>query len=284
VGSGPRNAGRRANGVTAPMTSEGLPPRFDTSVAHVARVYNYWLGGKDNFAADRAAGEQAIKAFPNIVLSARANRAFLARSVRFLAGEAGIRQFLDIGTGIPSANNTHEVAQSVAPESRVVYVDNDPVVLSHARALLASDPAGATAYVDADLRDPQKILASAAQELDFGRPAALVLMAILQHLGDEDDPYGVVATLLGALPAGSYLALSHPAKDIDAASMAKMADSLNQMMAEKVTFRDRPAVARFFDGLELVEPGMVQASKWRPASELEAASPAALWAGVARKS
>jgi S-adenosyl methyltransferase len=266
------------------MPSDGAPPNFDTSVAHVARVYDYWLGGKDNFAADRAAGEQAIKAFPNIVLSARANRAFLARAVRFLAGEADIRQFLDIGTGIPTANNTHEVAQSVAPETRVVYVDNDPVVLSHARALLTSDPAGATAYIDADLRDPQKILASATQQLDFGRPVALMLMAILQHLGDEDDPYGVVATLLDALPSGSYLALSHPAKDIDAASMAKMADSLNQMMAEKVTFRDRLAVAGFFDGLELVEPGMVQASKWRPASELEAASPAALWAGVARKS
>jgi len=265
------------------LTNYGESPTFDTSVAHVARVYNYWLGGKDNFAADRAAGEQAIEAFPNIVLSARSNRAFLARAVRFLAGEAGIRQFLDIGTGIPSANNTHEVAQSVAPESRITYADNDPVVLSHARALLASDPAGATAYVEADLRDPQKILASAAQHLDLGRPVALMLMAILQHLGDEDDPRGIVATLIGALPAGSYLALSHPAKDIDAESMAKMADTLNQMMAEKVTFRDRPAVARFFDGLELVQPGMVQASKWRPDSELETASPAALWAGVARK-
>ena len=156
--------------------------------------------------------------------------------------------------------------------------------MSHARALLASDPAGATAYVDADLRDPQKILASAAEQLDFGRPVALMLMAILQHLGEEDDPYGTVATLLGALPPGSYLALSHSAKDINAAAMAKMAESLNQMMAEKVTFRDRPAVIRFFGGLELVEPEMVQASKWRPDSELEAASPAALWAGVARKS
>ena len=172
----------------------------------------------------------------------------------------------------------------MAPETRVVYVDNDPVVLSHARALLTSDPAGATAYIDADLRDPQKILASATEQLDFGRPVALMLMAILQHLGDEDAPYRIVATLLDALPPGSYLALSHPAKDIDAAAMAKMADSLNQMMAEKVTFRDRLAVAGFFDGLELVEPGMVQASKWRPASELEAASPAALWVGVARKS
>ncbi len=264
-------------------SGNGGPAPFDTSVAHVARVYNYWLGGKDNFAADRAAGEQAIKAFPNIVLSARANRAFLARVVRFLAEEAGIRQYLDIGTGIPSANNTHQVAQSVAPESRVVYVDNDPVVLVHARGLLASNPEGATDYIDADLRNPQQILAGAARLLDFDRPVAVMLMAILQHIDDEDDPYQIVATLLGALPPGSYLALSHPAKDIDAASMAKMADSLNQTMAEKVTFRDRAAVARFFDELELVTPGMVQASKWRPASEAEAASPAALWAGVARK-
>jgi len=263
--------------------THGESAPFDTSVAHVARVYNYWLGGKDYFAADRAAGEQAIKAFPDIVLSARANRAFLARTVRFLAGEAGIRQFLDIGTGIPSANNTHEVAQSVAQDSRIVYVDNDPIVLTHARALLTSDPAGATNYIDADLREPEQILARAAQVLDYDRPVAVMLMAILQHLQEEDDPYQVVATLMAAMPSGSYLALSHPAKDIDAEAMAKMADSLNKMMAEKVTFRDRPAVARFFEGLDLVEPGMVQASKWRPATDAEAASPAALWAGVARK-
>ena len=263
--------------------SGGEPSPFDTSVAHVARVYNYWLGGKDNFAADRAAGEQAIKAFPGIPLSARSNRAFLARTVRFLAGEAGIRQFLDVGTGIPSANNTHEVAQSAAPAARVVYVDNDPIVLTHARALLASDPAGATDYIDADMRDPQQILAQAGRLLDFSRPVALMLMAVLQHLDDEDSPYQIVQTLMDALPPGSYLAISHPAKDIDAEAMAKMADSLNKMMAEKVTFRDRAAVARFFDGLELVEPGLVQASKWRPTSESEATSPAALWAGVARK-
>jgi S-adenosyl methyltransferase len=263
--------------------THGESAPFDTSVAHVARVYNYWLGGKDYFAADQAAGEQAIKAFPDIVLSARANRAFLARAVRFLAGQAGIQQFLDIGTGIPSANNTHEVAQSVAPDSRIVYVDNDPIVLTHARALLTSDPVGATDYIDADLREPEQILARAAQVLDYGRPVAVMLMAILQHLHAEDDPYQVVATLMAAMPPGSYLALSHPAKDIDAEAMAKMADSLNKMMAEKVTFRDRPAVARFFEGLELVEPGMVQASKWRPTTDAEAASPAALWAGVARK-
>jgi S-adenosyl methyltransferase len=258
-------------------------PDFDTSVAHIARVYDYWLGGKDNFAADRAAGDQAIQAFPNIPLSARANRAYQARVVRFLAGEAGIRQFLDIGTGIPTANHTHQVAQSVAPECRVVYVDNDPVVLLHARALLASHPAGATDYIDADLRDPQKILDGAERLLDYRRPVAVMLMAILQHVDDEHDPYAIVAALMGAMPPGSYLTLSHPASDIDAEAMAKMAIVLNQMMAEKVTFRDRAAAAGFFTDLELVEPGLVQASKWRPSSEMEAASPAALWAGVARK-
>jgi len=266
------------------MMADGGPPvPFDTSVAHVARVYNYWLGGKDNFAADRAAGEQAIRAFPEIGLSARSNRAFLARAVRYLAGDTGIRQFLDIGTGIPSANNTHEVAQSVAPTARIVYVDNDPIVLTHARALLTSDPAGATEYIDADLRDPRGILAGAARLLDLSRPVGVMLMAVLQHLDDEDDPYRITETLLEPMPPGSYLALSHPAKDINAEAMARMAERLNKMMAEKVTFRDRSAVARFFDGLELVEPGLAQASKWRPTSESEAASPAALWAGVARK-
>ena len=273
-------AGELGQGV--PASRDG-PVMFDTSVAHVARVYDYWLGGKDNFAADRAAGDQAIEAFPNIPMSARANRAYQARVVRSLAGEVGIRQFLDIGTGIPTANHTHQVAQAVAPESRVVYVDNDPIVLSHARALLASHPAGATDYVDSDLRDPQKILDGAERLLDFSRPITVMLMAILQHIDDENDPYAIVATLMDALPPGSYLALSHPASDIDAEAMAKMAIVLNQMIAEKVTFRDRAAVSGFFAGLELVEPGLVQASKWRPASEIEAASPAALWAGVAGK-
>lgn len=271
-------------GASHEETVDGSPSLpFDTSEAHVARVYNYWLGGKDNFAADRAAAEQAIRAFPEIGLSARSNRAFLARAVRFLAGECEIRQFLDIGTGIPTANNTHEVAQSVAPAAHIVYVDNDPIVLNHARALLTSDPAGATEYIDADLRNPEGILASAGRLLDFGRPVAVMLLAVLQHLDDEDDPYRIVATLLEPLPPGSYLAISHPAEDINAEAMARMAESLNKTMAEKVTFRDNAAVAKFFDGLELVEPGMVPASKWRPVNEAEAASPAALWAGVARK-
>ena len=273
--------GASASGEAA--DAPGDATAFDTSVAHVARVYNYWLGGKDNFAADRAAAEQAMSAFPDIVLSARANRAFLRRTVTYLAREAGIRQFLDIGTGIPSANNTHEVAQSVAADSRIVYVDNDPVVLAHARALLTSSSNGATDYIDADLRQADQILAGAAGTLDFSQPVAVMLMAILQHLNDDDDPYAVVGKLMAAVPSGSYLVLSHPAKDIHAAEMAAMAERLNQMMAEKVTFRGEAEVARFFTGLELVEPGMTNVPGWRPDTEEEASSPAALWAGVARK-
>src|SRR5262252_8815457 len=206
--NGARRKGTMATGSAPGMSMGGdRPMPFDTGVAHVARVYNYWLGGKDNFAADRAAGDQAIKAFPNIGLSARSNRAFLARAVHYLAGEAGIRQFLDIGTGIPSANNTHEVAQSVAPDSRIVYVDNDPIVLSHARALLTSRQEGATQYIDADLRNPLQIAEGAAQLLDLGRPVAVMLMAILQHIDDADEPYAIVAALMDAVPPGSYLAI-----------------------------------------------------------------------------
>ena len=282
------------------MTSEGSPPAadrgdgtaqgtrevpldLDTSVAHVARVYDYWLGGKDNFAADRAAGEQAIQAYPDIVYSVRANRAFLARTVRYLAKEAKIRQFLDIGTGIPTANNTHEVAQSVAPGCDVVYVDNDPVVLAHARALLVSGEPGHTSYIDADLRDAGRILAEATRTLNFSQPTAIMLMAILQHIDDADDPYGIVARLVEAVPSGSYLVISHPAADIESKAMAEMAVRLNKLMAEKVTFRTQAQVARFFDGLELVEPGMVRVQQWRPNTEKEAKSPAALWGGMGRK-
>lgn len=256
---------------------------FDPTKPNAARIYDYLLGGKDNFAADRKAGNQAIRAFPDIAISARANRAFLARAVRFLAGTAGVRQFLDIGTGIPTGNNTHEVAQYVAPQSRVVYVDNDPFVLSHARALLASRPEGATEYVEADLRDPQRILDIAARLLDLEQPVAVMLMTILQHIDDEDDPEKIVAALMAAMPPGSYLAISHPAKDIEAASMAKLAARLNRILAESITLRTQTEVAGFFDGLDLVDPGIVPASKWRPMNETEAAAPATLWVGVACK-
>ena len=265
------------------IAGRGEPLLFDTTVPSCARIYDYWLGGKDNFAVDRAAGDKALRAYPDIGVSARANRTFLARAVRFLVGEAGIRQFLDIGTGIPTGNNTHEVAQFVAPESRVVYVDNDPFVLSHARALLASKPEGVTEYVEADLRDPQKILDTAARLLDFERPIAVMLMTILQHIDDEDDPGKIVATLMAAVPPGSYLALSHPAKDIDARSMARMANLLNRILPEPITLRTRSEVAPFFYGLEPVQPGLVQVAKWRPVNGTEAAAPAALWAGIARK-
>ena len=259
-------------------------PKVDTTVAHIARVYDYWLGGKDNFAVDRIAAERVIAAYPDIVRSARGNRVFLGRAVRYLVREAGVRQFLDIGTGLPAANNTHEVAQDAAPECRVVYVDNDPVVLSHAAALLASGPDGATAYVDADLRDPETILPAAAKVLDFSRPVAVMLVAILQHISDQDDPYGIVTRLLAEVPSGSYLVLSHPARDIEAAAMAEIADRMNELVAEKVAFRTRAEVLRFFDGLDLIDPGVVPVPQWRPASDLEAASPTVMWGGVGRKS
>lgn len=257
-------------------------PTFDSSVAHIARVYNYWLGGKDNYAADRAAGDRTIAEYPGIVASARANRAFLRRVVRFLVTEAGVRQFLDIGTGIPTSDNTHEVAQSLAPHSRIVYVDNDPVVLAHARALLTSTREGVTAYLDADLRDPGPILADAAQTLDFSRPVAVMLLAVLQLLGDNDEPYRVVADLLAAVPSGSYLALSHPTSDVQQGQVTAMVARLNDLVAEKVTTRGREQVARFFAGLELVEPGLVNVSEWRPDAG-PAEDPAALWVCVARK-
>jgi SAM-dependent methyltransferase len=202
--------------------------------------------------------------------------------VRFLAQEAGIRQFLDIGTGIPSASNTHEVAQAIAPDARVVYVDNDPIVLAHAHALLVSNTQGSTAYIEADLRDPEKILSAASQTLDFSQPVAVMLIAILHLIEDREDPAALVATLMDAVPPGSYLAISHPSSDLDDRGAA-VEKRLNEMVAENVTFRDHAAVTRLFDGLELVEPGVVRISAWRPDSELVAKAPGSVWGAVARK-
>lgn len=262
---------------------DGEPPSFDVRVAHIARVQDYWLGGKDNFPADREAAEQAIEALPDMVASVRNTRAFLARTVRYLAAEVGIRQFLDVGTGIPTANNTHEVAQSVAPESRVVYVDNDPIVLAHARALLTGSPVGATSYIDADARDVDKILTGARRLLDFDKPIAIMLVAILQYIPDDADPRAMVTQLLDAVPSGSHLVISHPANDIQAAKMAAMADRLNHLMAEKITLRNRTQVADFFDGVELVGPGLVRAPEWHPENEADAATPSTMWSAVGRK-
>jgi SAM-dependent methyltransferase len=262
------------------------PAALDTSVAHPARVYDYWLGGKDNYAADREAAEAAIADNPFIVPGVRTNREFLGRAVRYLTGEAGIRQFLDIGTGIPTADNTHEVAQAAAPEARIVYVDNDPIVLVHARELLSSTADGATDYVEADVRDPGRVLQQAAATLDFGRPVGLMLLAVLQFIGDAEDPHALVAALLDALAPGSYLVISHPASDVYAEAMANMARSLNrrQRKPDQVRFRSQAEVSRFFDGLDLAEPGIVQPHRWRPGpGSFVPAHDVSAWCGVGRK-
>jgi O-methyltransferase involved in polyketide biosynthesis len=240
------------------------PIKLDTSVAHSARLWNYLLGGKDNFAADREAAEYALALMPELVLSARADREFLGRAVRYLVGTEGIRQFLDIGTGLPTANNTHEVAQSVAPESRVVYVDNDPMVLVHARALLTSTPDGATDYIDADLRDPDKILNAATRTLDFDKPTAIMLLGILNFIVDDDEAYPIVSTLVDAVPPGSYLVITHPTMEVNPAAVEEAMRQWNASGAAPITARTKDDIARFFTGLELLEPGIVTCSEWRP--------------------
>ena len=260
-------------------------PRLNIGVPHVARVYDYWLSGKDNFTADRVAGEEAIKAFPGIRLSAQANRAFLRRTVRYLTGSQGIRQFLDIGTGLPAASNTHEVSQAVAPESSVVYVDNDPLVLAHARALLTSRPEGQTAYLDADLREPDTILEQAAGTLDFSRPVAIMLLAILHYIPDLADARRTVTRLIDAVPPGSFLVISHAATDLLPDDTAAFEKALNAHLPadHHHVARSHDTVATFFDSVELVKPGLVRVSDWRPDSPEEAALPTILWGGVARK-
>jgi hypothetical protein len=271
-----------AGGADDVLAAGGGRPGFDVSVAHQARIYDYWLGGKDNFAADRKAADEATAAYPGVVTGARANRQFLARAVRHLAADAGIRQFLDLGTGIPSANNTHEVAQAVAPESRVVYVDYDPVVLAHARVLLASNREGQVDYLDADVRETDMILEQASRTLDFSQPVAVMLIAILHAIGGDDDPYQIVATLMDAVPPGSFLALSHVASDVDPEQIAEATARLNQLSHQHFTLRDHAQVLRFFDRLELLEPGVVRVENWRP-SQHETRFSSAMWGAVGRK-
>jgi hypothetical protein len=261
----------------------GTDSRFDVSVAHIARVYNYWLGGKDHFTADRAAGDATIEVYPGIRMSAQANRAFLARAVRYLAGTEGIRQFLDIGTGLPTANNTHEVAQATAPGSRIVYVDNDPLVLAHARALLTSSAEGTTAYLDADLRDTEKILEQAAGILDFSQPVAIMLIAVLHYIPGLAEARDVVARLLAAVPPGSFLAISHAGSDLFPHEIAAFEKNLNEHLpSDRHVARTQEDVALFFEGTTLLTPGVVRVSEWRPATA-EAAAHTTLWGGVGRK-
>ncbi|GAA2469060.1 SAM-dependent methyltransferase [Streptomyces lavendulocolor] len=257
-----------------------IEARIDTSRPHTARIWNYWTGGKDNYPVDREAGDRIRELHPGIGAYARADRLFLGRAVRHLAQEAGIRQFLDIGTGLPSADNTHEVAQRVAPDARVVYVDNDPLVLAHARALLVGTPEGRTDYLDADLRDVDTILEAAARTLDLDRPVGLMLLGVVIFVEDDAESYAVVRRLLDALAPGSHLVLSHTVvhpsmPDVDAAVAF-----WNENGTPRLTQRTPEAVTRYFDGLELLDPGVVPCSQWRPDAP---ADPVAMYGGVGRK-
>ena len=265
----------------------GQPIDLNTDRPHPARVYDYLLGGKDNFAADRIAAGQGIKANPNSRIPPRENRAFLRRVVRTLAEEYGIRQFLDIGTGIPTAPNVHQVAQEVAPDARVVYVDNDPMVLAHARALLTGSPEGQVAYLDADLRDVDSILGAAGRQstLDLKQPVGLLLIAILHFVGDDDGPNEIVAQLLDALPSGSYLALSHLTGDFDPGAWAGVA-AIYKRSGVTMQVRSRPEIERFFAGLEMVEPGLQVLPHWRPEATtgpVPSDAQVSVYGGLARK-
>jgi hypothetical protein len=253
--------------VTGTARGSGRQPRptIDISVAHSARIWNYWLGGKDNFEIDRVVAAEHAATFPGIVDVARQVRAFLVRAVGFLAGEGGVHQFLDIGTGLPTANNTHEIAQRLVPEARIVYVDNDPLVLVHARALLTSSPEGVTDYIEADVRDPAKILEEAARTLDFTRPIGLMMLGVLGQIPDSDDPHGIVRRLVDALPQGSYLVIEDGVDTDPAQNLAIGAYNTNPDSTASYHLRSVDRLTRYFDGLDLLEPGVVSCPHWRPA-------------------
>ncbi|MBO2448197.1 SAM-dependent methyltransferase [Actinomadura barringtoniae] len=271
------------------MTDESSPSgesseiEIDTTVAHPARVWDYWLGGKDNYPADQEVGDHLNKTMPEVVIWARADREFLGRAVRYMVAEAGLRQFLDIGTGIPTADNTHEVAQRLEPTSRVVYVDNDPIVLAHARALLDSAPGGATDYIDADLHQPEVILREARRTLDFSRPVGITLLGILEFV-TTDEAYTIVGTLLDAVPSGSHLAIACPTDEVNTEAMRAVVQSWNDSGATPAVLRGAAELARFFDGTELLEPGLVSLPQWRPdRSTLYADREIGFFCGVGRK-
>ncbi|GAA3756822.1 SAM-dependent methyltransferase [Salinactinospora qingdaonensis] len=266
------------------MSAETPEPTIDTSIPHNARIWNYWLGGTDNYPVDREMGEQIRSFFPEIVDNALADREFLRRTVTHLVQNEGIRQFLDIGTGLPTGNNTHEVAQSLAPEARVVYVDNDPLVLAHARDLLASTEQGATDYVDADLRSPETILEAARTTLDLSEPVALMLLGVVNFVSDDTEVRSVLDRLLEALAPGSYLVISHPTDDLDPERAHQVAAAWNERGTPKLTVRSAAGIEALFDGLELLEPGVVSCSLWRPeTTEVDQIQPVSEYGGVARK-
>jgi S-adenosyl methyltransferase len=258
---------------------------FDASVPNPARIWNYWLGGKDNFAADREAGDRVIAGLPSMPKTARWTRRFLVDVVNQMITVHGVRQFLDIGSGLPTADNTHEIAQRAAPDARIVYVDNDPVVLSHAHALLTSGPHGKTDYILADLRDVATILKEAARTLDFGQPIAVLLIGVLHFIPDADDPYAIVSRLVHGLPSGSYLVIGHGGSDIEPEAAAEMASQYNARSSVKIRLRNRDEVARFLDGLEPVGRGIVRLDQWWDAEPIAAdtASGLAGYCAVGRK-
>ena len=267
-----------------PAEQPGLPVVVDTTRPHQARIYDYWLGGKDNFAVDREAAERALAAYPGLRRGVRAQRAFLANAVGYLARTAGIRQFLDIGTGIPTANNTHEVAHAADPDAHIVYVDNDPMVLSHARALLTDSRPDTTSYLDADLRDTEKILAEAAALLDFRKPVGVLLIGILQLIPDQDDPHAIVTRLMNAVPSGSWLAVFHPASDILTDQIREVARRVSDNATTATTLRTKAEIVHFFDGLQFLEPGLVQVHRWYPGSPApDVGDEVPGYAGLARK-
>ena len=264
-------------------TGIGELPGFDTSVANAARMWNYWIGGKDNFRADRDAGDRVLKAMPALPVVARMLRRFLISSVEELAA-AGIRQFLDIGTGLPTADNTHEAAQRAAPESRIVYVDHDPVVIAHARALLTSSAEGTTDYIQADLRNWAAISAGAQRTLDFSRPVAVLLIAVLHFIADAEDPHRLISEMTADLAPGSYLVIAHAASDIGVATAAAMARSYNATSSLTIKPRDRATVTRFFDGLELTGPGLMPLDQWwGPSPATTAGSGLSCYCGIGAK-
>jgi len=258
----------RTSATATPPVPPREPPEIDTSVAHAARVYDYLLGGTDNFAVDRAAAEAQLAAMGNTLEKTRAeiqaNRAFLGRAVRYLAGEVGIRQFLDLGTGIPNADNVHAVAQQVAPDARIVYVDNDPLVLAYAHSLLKSTPQGAADYIDGDLRSPEPVLAQAAATLDLTKPVAVMLISLLHLVPDSDDPYGIVEGFMSRMHSGSYLVITQLTKDIQPEAMAALEKAAPATAQYSFVMRSHAELSRFFDGLELVEPGVVSVDRWHP--------------------
>ena len=257
-------------------------PELDTSVANAARMWNYWIGGKDNFLSDREAGDQVLKAMPALPLVARMLRRFLSTTVDELTA-AGVRQFLDIGTGLPTAENTHEVAQRAAPESRIVYVDHDPVVIRHAQALLTSSPAGRTDYIQADLRDWDTIATAAQRTLDFSRPVAVLLVAVLHFILDEENPHQLISRMMADLAPGSYLIIAHAASDIEAETAAAMARSYNASSSLTITPRDHATVSRFFDGMEMTGPGLQPLAQWPGSSAAHSGPGLSCYCGIARK-